>query len=794
MAFKLQICIAGILFLASSLFAQSNSDWADHFSYRNCTRIVETEDYIFCSAEVGLLIYDKTSEVFSTKSKVSGLSDIDISALCALPNNQVIVGYTNGNIDIVTLEQVINIPELKQKQMQGSKQINDFYFNNGQVYCSVEFGILLIDLDKLEIADTYYLGINSTNLRINQIAISGDDIYAATERGVLLADIDDPQIAYFESWQEVTGVSDEYVSVIGFADRMAAVRKTSNKPYEIFIGAENSWQLFSSKSNYRSIYSNNSELVINELRAISRYNTQLEEIEKIEDYLFEEEVVESINVNDGLYSQKNQKYYIGDKQHGLVVKSGNTDYSFVPNGTYSNNAFRILGTSDGVYVSAGGVTNDFDNLRRNVEYSYLNNNRWIHFWSDKQDTEQYWWDTFNFCSSSINDQQIYMSSWGSGLFEIEGSSILENYNEHNSALENISGYAPNYTRVGGLDSDSDGNIWMSNSSVSSGIKVKESGDSKNWKSFTYETMSGHHSTNQILITKDDYVFVIFPTPFRDRQGLLVINPNGTLIDDTDDIYKGPKHPSTETDKRNVGQLRLWNESAQEITRKIYCLAEDKSGYVWIGTDKGVLVYYRPWAIFQEDYPVASRIKVPRNDGSNEADYLLEKEIITCMAVDGADRKWFGTENNGVYHISSDGLKTFHSFNVDNSPLPSNRIFSIAIDPSSGDVFIGTDKGLVSFKGKASEGATSFNKIYAYPNPVREDFHGDITITGLVRNSNVKITTVSGKLVYETISLGGKAYWNGTNFSGKKVKSGVYVIYVSSEDGSQVETTKVLIVR
>jgi len=224
------------------------------------------------------------------------------------------------------------------------------------------------------------------------------------------------------------------------------------------------------------------------------------------------------------------------------------------------------------------------------------------------------------------------------------------------------------------------------------------------------------------------------------------------------------------------------------------MAEDKDGYVWLGTDQGVVVYYRPWSIFEEDYPIASRIKVPFNDGTNSAAYLLYKSKVTSIAVDGANRKWLGTEGAGIHLVSEDGTKTINSFNKENSPLPSDNISSIAIMENTGEVFIGTDKGIVSYKSNAIEPVTSLGKIYAYPNPVREDFIGPITITGLVLNSNVKITNVSGKLVYETRSLGGQVQWEGQNLWGEKVRSGVYIVYVSSEDGSDTQSTKILIVR
>jgi ligand-binding sensor domain-containing protein len=193
-------------------------------------------------------------------------------------------------------------------------------------------------------------------------------------------------------------------------------------------------------------------------------------------------------------------------------------------------------------------------------------------------------------------------------------------------------------------------------------------------------------------------------------------------------------------------------------------------------------------------PVFTRIKIYRNDGSNVADYLLEKEVVTCIAVDAGNRKWFGTQGSGVYLMSADGTKAVSSFNTQNSPLPSNYISSLVIDHETGEVIIGTDKGIVALRGSATEGKENFGNIYAFPNPVRPDYSGIITIAGLMTQSNIKITDVAGNLVYETTSVGGQALWNGTNLWGEKVKSGVYLVFVASEDGTESGVTKIAIIR
>jgi hypothetical protein len=228
--------------------------------------------------------------------------------------------------------------------------------------------------------------------------------------------------------------------------------------------------------------------------------------------------------------------------------------------------------------------------------------------------------------------------------------------------------------------------------------------------------------------------------------------------------------------------------------RVYSVNEDIDGNIWVGTIAGPVVYYSPYDIIdREDDIIGTQILIPRNDGTNLADPLLKGEKINCIVIDGANRKWLGTEKSGAFLMSEDGKQEIFKFNSENSPLFSDNVRSIAINDDNGEVFFGTDKGILSFKGQATKGGEEYQDVYVYPNPVRENYRGDITVTGLVANVNVKITDISGNLVYETQALGGQAIWDGKNFSGERVSTCVYLVFCSNEDGTKTYVTKLLFI-
>jgi hypothetical protein len=260
---------------------------------------------------------------------------------------------------------------------------------------------------------------------------------------------------------------------------------------------------------------------------------------------------------------------------------------------------------------------------------------------------------------------------------------------------------------------------------------------------------------------------------REEHSIIVFTDNGTITQTSDDQSK---------------LLTSATGNGAIPGNKVYSIAEDNDGEIWIGTDEGVAVFYSPENVFTNYNYDAQRILIPRNDGTGLADILLEFETITAIAVDGANNKWIGTDRSGVFQLSPDGQKELNHFTEQNSPLFSNNISSIAINHKTGEVFFGTAKGIISYKSEATGGSETIVDAYAYPNPVSSGYTGPIAIIGLPENADFKITDINGRLVYNGYAQGGQAIWYGTNHEGRRVQSGVYLVFVTDINGENSVTS------
>lgn len=372
-----------------------------------------------------------------------------------------------------------------------------------------------------------------------------------------------------------------------------------------------------------------------------------------------------------------------------------------------------------------------------------------------------------------------------GLYEYKNGNFENYYNYENSPIERYNNRSKEYELITGVKFDKEGNLWMLNSQAPTQSLIEFTKD-KQWIS--------HQLPD--LMKLDDAGFTnkslgLLGNMLIDSRGLLWFVNNHWIVPS---LYCYQFSEDYSEERLNAFTSFVNEDGIEVSVGAVRCAAEDKDGNIWIGTSAGPLLL-DPNQI-TASAPTFTQVKVPRNDGTNYADYLLSGIDVSCIAVDGANRKWFGTKKNGIYLISEDNLSEIHHFTTLNSPLLSNGIESIAINEKTGEVFIGTDKGLCSYMSDSStpnESMTSDN-VWAYPNPVKPDYTGLITIVGLSQNADVKILTSNGRIVNEGKSNGGTYTWNGCDANGKKVASGIYMVATATNDVKKGTVCKIAIIK
>jgi hypothetical protein len=757
--------IVGLLvfiFCGNILFAQIGvGEWRDHLSFRNTESITESSKKVYVASESGIFTYSKTSNNIEKLTKVNVLSDIGISSINYSDNNTVlVVGYGNGNIDLVYNTTVFNLSDIKRETINGSKCINNIYFIDEFAYLSCGFGIVVVNLEKREIKETYYIGDLGSLLSVHELKLDNNYLYAATNQGIYIADYTDQNLADFSNWGRLTTIPNYTLSFNSIVVRDGKLLVNQNNDSfndDLYLYENGSWTVFNSTfANVRKIKESESQIQVITDEKILIYNWDFDLENTIESN-------ESATINPyDVSTLDDNTYYVADRGNGLRKVNGTFEL-INPNAPFSSNAYNIATAKDKVIVAAGGLTSSWNNKFLNGAYFTFEKERWKSLFN---------YQAKDYVVAKIdpqNSNHYFFGAWGHGVVEYQNNEIVETYSYANSSLQTvISGQ--NYVRIGGMAFDNENNLWITNSSVSNPISVRKSDGS--WKSFNYENAISDILVSEIIVTQSNHKWVVLPN----GNGLFVFENNQTIDNENDDQFK---------------KLNIVDENGKIITNRINSIVEDLNGEIWLGTDQGIVVYYNPSNVFGDDLFYARRIIVTIGDVT---DYLLKSEVINSIAVDGANRKWIGTESSGVYLVSKDGTEELNHFTEENSPLLSNKIYDVEINHESGEVFFATDKGLVSYRGTATMGSDEFRDVYVYPNPVRENYTGDITIRGLVSDVNVKITDISGNLVYETTAEGGQATWDGKNFDGKRSSTGVYLVFCTNDDGSKTYISKLLFIK
>jgi len=744
------------------------AEWQIHLPYKKCIAVDIAVDRIYCATPYSIFYYDKSDNSVNTITKNNGLSDVNISTIrYSQQFGYLVVAYTNANIDLISTDGIINISDIKRKPILGNKNINNITFIGNYAYLSCGFGIVVLDLVHKEIKDTYYIGPNGTSVNVLDLACDGSKFYAATSTGIFKADYNNANLANYANWSKDTllpAPNGTYNSIVAFQNKIYTTHSTPDYRNDtIFVFDGSGWSVFDTSIFY-DVYTMrvlNNYLLISYDYLLVTYNSDVQQVDIVYDYF-----PGYANPYCAVYDPDGT-IWIADLSSGLVRYKNWHGEKIAPNGPGNNNVFAMDIAGSDLYVAPGSVTSSWGNAwNTSGVFSYIGNN-WYTL-KDQNPAFDTLYDIIDIKIDPRDNTHVWAASRARGLIELRNGMITNIYGENNSALEQPYPFYY-WLGIGGLAYDKDYNLWVVNVNCNDLLKVFKADGT--WASFStvpylYEAVGG-----KMLIDQNGQKWVLI----MNGSGLLVFNENGTWTDNSDNV--------TRLLTTAVGKGNLPSNS-------VFSIAEDLDGQIWVGTDKGVAVFYNPENITNGGNYDSQMITIMQ-DGS--AQHLLAFERVSAIAVDGANKKWFGTEKAGVFLMSEDGQEEIFHFTEENSPLLSNTITSIAIDDKTGIVYFGTSNGIVSFRAYATKGGETFSNVYAYPNPVRENFNGLIGIKGLVKDATVKITDISGTLVYETKSEGGQAVWNGKNFNGESAKSGVYFVFCSSEDGTEKLVTKIMVI-
>lgn len=735
--------------------------WREHLPYNSAIAVGRIGGTVYCATPYSLFSVDISTKEVERMSRVTGLSETGISCVYADEvNGKLLVAYTNSNIDVLTNNKRINVPDIKRDGRTGDKHIYRISASGSNYYLCSGLGVIVLDGSKYEIRDSWFIGNGGNPVKVSGFCQAGGFYYAATAEGLKRAPVNASNLADYSSWQLLGGAnglsSGACEQVVSFSGKLIAQQHDS-----LFVLNGNTWNLFYADGwPFTDVTLSPAALMVCE-----RQNNGAARVIQLN----ADGTTARILQQAGPVSYPRQAIvvnndaWLADQFGGLSRFSGNASEQFKPNSPEATASGEMQVIDQIVYITAGEV-NESWNYQYNGNGVYrLKAGVWTNFNRFKFPALDSMLD-FITVAADTRDGSVWAGSYGGGLLHIKANDQFEILKQ--GVIGNTVGDPLSY-RVSGLAFDEDHDLWVANYGSPQPIRVRKADG--NWKSFTPPFFNAENAWSQIVTGDQHTVWVVGPK----GNGLICYDPGASIDEVTDDHWR----------KFSAGA-----GSGNLPSSDVRCIAKDKNGYIWVGTADGIGVIQCPFDIFSAQtceavWPVVAQ--------GNFAGYLFKGEMVQAIAVDGADRKWVGTRN-GVWLVSTDGTKIIYRFTEDNSPLLGNDVRKITIDGHTGEVFFATSKGVCSFRSTATEGAPVQDKeVLIFPNPVPPGFSGTIGIRGLVNNAIVKITEPDGRLVYQTRALGGQAVWDGRNYRREKISSGVYLVLVSDDGRTEHTAGKIV---
>lgn len=743
----------------------ANGEWLLHLSYQKPTDCLEAFNRIYTLASGNLYQFNPQDNSVLLYNKDNILSDNNIACIAYCSSQKaILMAYSNGNIDLLYQDNAIyNITDLKESSLP-DKNVNNIYIDGDLAYISLNGTLLVLNVKRGEIKDSYNLG-----KEIQSTIIIGENIYCSTPQGIFTAKTTD-NLKDVSNWslfntlqtkklfnrngQLIAFTTDRQLRTINYNTSTPVMKNVTDcfdTSAGIAVADENSITILS--DNGSTTYQTN----INTITAIS-------------------------------YNSGNSIWICSENGLGKYkIKDGNLICTLTPFSPQSpaSNIFCIQKFfNNALYAIASNMNNIYltnKETQPGIIMKYSDGN-WSEFKTSdiKETTDIDFLNATSIAMDPTDNSHFYVGTARRGLYEFNNGSFSKYHSFTNSPLATILPGNQNpqmFVSVTGLQYDSKGNLWMFNNECDTIIRVIQANGK--WTSLYYEQIKGLPTFGDFLFYDENYVLA---NSTRYKPGVFIINTKGSLNAKQHDTYF-------------LGPTLINQEGRSETVNALFFVAKDMDGLIWLGTDNGIFTIEDLSTLMKNKSNNVKRIKVPRNDGSNLADYLFTNVYTTCIAIDAANRKWIGTQNNGIFLIDSDNTTTLHHFSQENSPLPSDNIESIAIDNNNGHVYIGTRQGLVVYGGDATNAEEKLHKnsIEVYPNPVRPDFVGNVSITGLTEDCSINIVSPNGLCVNSGQSNAGMYSWDCASQNGDRVPAGIYTIVARATDGT-VKTAKLTVIR
>jgi hypothetical protein len=720
-----------LIFFAADTNAQEIpiGEWRLHVSYDQIIDIDFLDNKVFAATEMGIAVFDRNDQSFTSLNKLNGLTGSGITAIGADPSsNQLIIGYEDSNIDLVTPEGFENYTILRDlNTITGSKRINDINIHNSLAYLSTDYGVVVFDFNAREVKETWRkLGTLGSETKIFNSSILGDSIALATDQGVLVGNLNNNLLDY-NFWKHYE--SDDLSAGVSFVQWFDQKLYTVINSKGVYVKSASNFNPLNilTIELFNSLESSNSSLIISTSSSVWKYNSSgLTQV--VNEYIANPQISK---IDDA------QKLWIGDSINGIVSDVSGSFLSYKPNGPRKNHNVKLSFYNDRLHAMSGGFTTAGMPLNNSGSISVFENGLWR--------TESFELTDITDTKESAGNQ--YVSSFQDGLYQINSNGTATLYDNTNSPLlknETTGEVAISAVHV-------NNGLWIVNYDTGTPLQFLKSDNT--WQSYTPGITQARYLTD--LVTDDfNNVWAII-NPFN-GGGLLFFNPGNSDTKRFTEVAGGGALPH----------------------RSVLSVVKDRDGYIWVGTEQGVGYFY------SETSDAIRPIFENR--------FLLKDEKINAIVVDGGNRKWMGTDR-GVWLFNSTGEDLIYNFNESNSPLLSDMIHDIAINEKTGEVFFATDKGIASFRSSATTGGGKFDKVKIFPNPVTAHFAGQVGIAGLATDAIVKITDVSGKLLWQGMANGGTATWNVRDYNGRRPHTGVYLVFAATADGRESAVGKIVII-